>query len=156
MHVNGITSVFGKYTEGNEQPIFPEKFAYAQVIKNFKRGEIGKVERRCVIGSESLIQKHLDNSEVSQKINTSFVERINLFFPIPATLWAGDNMVIALKGEHKAFLSCQNILGISLHITTSAYLTPVLKRYQGSNPIEYTPAITKRIWKFEEPLKFPL
>ena len=78
MYINGIISVFGKYDKGSDEPTFPEKFAYAQVVKNFKKGEVGKVEKKTIIGDQNLVDEYLNNSEVSRSINTSFVERVNL------------------------------------------------------------------------------
>ena len=51
---------------------------YATVHKTRDKGRIVKVERRIVFGKEQDINNILENSPVSQAINTSFVERNNL------------------------------------------------------------------------------
>lgn len=51
---------------------------YATVHKTRDKGRVVKVERRIVFGKEQDINNILENSPVSQTINTSFVERNNL------------------------------------------------------------------------------
>ena len=51
---------------------------YATVHKTRDNGRVVKVERRIVFGKEQNINNILENSPVSQAINTSFVERNNL------------------------------------------------------------------------------
>lgn len=51
---------------------------YATVHKTRDNGRVVKVERRIVFGKEQDINNILQNSPVSQTINTSFVERNNL------------------------------------------------------------------------------
>jgi IS1 family transposase len=51
---------------------------YAVVHKTRKGGKVTKVDRKIIFGNESEILKILDESPVSSKINTSFVERNNL------------------------------------------------------------------------------
>src|SRR5262249_32776633 len=50
---------------------------YGQVIKTRRNDRVVKVERRAVIGAGRL-QQALQESEDSVKLNTSFVERLNL------------------------------------------------------------------------------
>jgi hypothetical protein len=50
---------------------------YGQVIKTRRNDRVVKVERRAAIGAGGLKQA-LRNSEDSGKLNTSFVERLNL------------------------------------------------------------------------------
>src|SRR4030095_369821 len=51
---------------------------YGQVIKTRKNDRIIKVERRAVIGDAWRFEETLRDSEDSSKLNTSFVERLNL------------------------------------------------------------------------------
>ncbi len=51
---------------------------YATVHKTRDNGRVVQVERRIVFGKEQDINNILENSPVSQAINTSFVERNNL------------------------------------------------------------------------------
>jgi len=57
--------------------VFGPACVYAQVIKTRRNDRIVKVERRAVIGAGRLKQA-LGDSEDSVKLNTSFVERLNL------------------------------------------------------------------------------
>ena len=54
------------------------KCLFAQVIKTLRRDRVTKVDRRMVIGSERNFQLALQNSEDSETLNTSFIERLNL------------------------------------------------------------------------------
>ncbi len=51
---------------------------YGQVIKTRRNDRIIKVERRTLIGDTSRFEETLRDSEDSSKLNTSFVERLNL------------------------------------------------------------------------------
>jgi IS1 family transposase len=58
--------------------VFGPACLYGQVIKTRRNDRIVKVERRAVIGDASRLEETLRNSEDSSKLNTSFVERLNL------------------------------------------------------------------------------
>jgi len=51
---------------------------YGQVVKKWKKNRITKVDREIVIGEPWQIQYALECSEDSEKLNTSFIERLNL------------------------------------------------------------------------------
>jgi transposase-like protein/IS1 family transposase len=51
---------------------------YGQVIKTRRNDRVIKVERRAVIGAVWRLEEALRNSEDSSKLNTSFIERLNL------------------------------------------------------------------------------
>ena len=51
---------------------------YGQVIKTRRNDRVIKVERRAVIGAAWRFQQALHDSEDSSKLNTSFIERLNL------------------------------------------------------------------------------
>src|SRR5499426_2023907 len=57
--------------------VFGAACVYGQVIKTRSNDHVVKVERRAVIG-EGRLKQALRNSEDSGKLNTSFVERLNL------------------------------------------------------------------------------
>ena len=54
------------------------KCLYAQVIKTRRNDRISKVDRRMIIGDKRDFEKALLNSEDSETLNTSFIERLNL------------------------------------------------------------------------------
>jgi hypothetical protein len=51
---------------------------YAQVIKRIKGNRLVRVGTRVVLGSEDMLADALHESEDSTKLNTSFIERLNL------------------------------------------------------------------------------
>ena len=58
--------------------VFGPACLYGQVIKTRRNDRIVKVERRTVIGGTWGLQQTLRDSEDSSKLNTSFIERLNL------------------------------------------------------------------------------
>ena len=58
--------------------VFGPACLYGQVIKTRRNDRIVKVERRAVIGADWRLEKILADSEDSSKLNTSFIERLNL------------------------------------------------------------------------------
>ncbi len=54
---------------------FPEEAAYATVHKEKEGGRVVSVSERLVLGSEGRLEETLAESERSQTVNTSFVER---------------------------------------------------------------------------------
>lgn len=53
-------------------------FVYSQVIKHQRRRKTVKVERRVLVGEASAYAERLRQAGLSGRINTSFVERLNL------------------------------------------------------------------------------
>jgi transposase-like protein/IS1 family transposase len=58
--------------------VFGPACLYGQVIKTRRNNRITKVERRAMIGAAWRCEKALCDSEDSSKLNTSFIERLNL------------------------------------------------------------------------------
>ena len=54
------------------------KCLYAQIIKTRRNDRVTKVDRRMIIGDNRDFEKALLNSEDSETLNTSFIERLNL------------------------------------------------------------------------------
>jgi hypothetical protein len=61
----------------SERATYAAASIYGQVIKTHRNDRVAGVERRAVIGAGRLEQA-LRDSEDSVKLNTSFVERLNL------------------------------------------------------------------------------
>jgi hypothetical protein len=55
----------------------PEGVVYATVHQHCKKGRVVAVEPRSIFGSEDELEGALDESDVSDLVNTSFVERPN-------------------------------------------------------------------------------
>jgi hypothetical protein len=58
--------------------LFGPACLYGRVIKTRRNDRIVKVERRAVLGDGWRLEQALQNSEDSVKLNTSFVEQLNL------------------------------------------------------------------------------
>jgi len=76
-----LTAHFGKWELlDGRKPIWVlfSNFVYAQVIKHQKRRRTVEVERRILIGEGENYRKRLKAAGLSGRINTSFIERLNL------------------------------------------------------------------------------
>jgi IS1 family transposase len=76
-----LTSHFGKWKrEDGKKPVWVmlSDFLYAQVIKHQRRCRTVEVERRMLVGEEGEYRKRLKAGGQSGRINTSYVERLNL------------------------------------------------------------------------------
>ena len=72
-----VTDGFGFY-ETVIGRVFGPASLYGQVIKTRRKDQIVKVERRMVLGGAWRLDQALRDSEDSVKLNTSFIERLNL------------------------------------------------------------------------------
>ena len=72
-----VTDGFGFY-EKVVRRVFGSACLYGRVIKTHRNDCIVKVERRAVLGDGWRLEQALQDSEDSAKLNTSFVERLNL------------------------------------------------------------------------------
>ena len=72
-----VTDGFGFY-EKVVRRVFGSACLYGRVIKTRRNDRIVKVERRAVLGDGWRLEQALQDSEDSVKLNTSFVERLNL------------------------------------------------------------------------------
>lgn len=50
----------------------------AQVVKEIKRNRVVRVGARLIVGTDWRLADALDASEDSSKLNTAFIERLNL------------------------------------------------------------------------------
>lgn len=69
-----------------------DEFVYGQVIKHQRRRRTVEVEDRILWGEENQYQERLKKAGLSGRINTAFVERINLtlrqsIFKLPRRTW---------------------------------------------------------------------
>ena len=72
-----VTDGFG-FCEKVVRRVFRSACLYGRVIKTRRNDRIVKVERRAVLGDGWRLEQALQDSEDSVKLNTSFVERLNL------------------------------------------------------------------------------
>ena len=76
-----LTSHFGKWQrEEGKKPVWVmvSDFLYAQVIKHQRRRKTVEVEWRMLVGEEGEYRRVLKENGLSGRINTSFIERLNL------------------------------------------------------------------------------
>jgi hypothetical protein len=76
-----LTAHFGKWEllDGRKPiRVLFSNFVYAQVIKHQKRRRTVQVERRILIGEGESYRKRLKAAGLSRRINTSFIEMLNL------------------------------------------------------------------------------
>lgn len=76
-----LTAHFGKWEwAGGKKAVWVllSDFVYSQVIKHQRRRKTIEVERRVLVGEASQYRERLGQAGLSGRINTSFVERLNL------------------------------------------------------------------------------
>lgn len=76
-----LTAHFGSWADqGGKKPVWVLKIEllYGQVIKHQRRRKTVEVERRMLVGEEGAYRKVLKENGLSGRINTSFIERLNL------------------------------------------------------------------------------
>jgi IS1 family transposase len=73
-----ITTDGFKFYGPSIRRLFAPGGVYAQVIKKIKRNRVARVGSKLVIGSELMLEDALHESEDSTKLNTAFIERLNL------------------------------------------------------------------------------
>ncbi len=76
-----LTAHFGKWESADgKKPVWVllNDFIYSQVIKHQRRRKTVEVERRVLVGEASAYAERLRHVGLSGRINTSFVERVNL------------------------------------------------------------------------------
>lgn len=86
-YANALLQVYGRlvypqHKRGPGRPpnprlVPPEDLLYVQVVKQYKQHRVVKVTRKVVFGDPEKIEAVLSTSSVSNKINTSYVERNN-------------------------------------------------------------------------------
>jgi hypothetical protein len=137
---------------------FPVEITYATVLKKKEGGRVVEVTREVVLGSEEQAQETLAESERSQTVNTSFIER-----------WFGTQRQFNGRKKRKAYTFSREL---SFH-EASTWLVVVwynfgwcvrtLRQKVQEDPPRYhyrTPAmaagLTDQIWAMRELLSYPL
>ena len=133
---------------------------YAQVVKTREKGRVVKVETRVVLGKEARIKERLESSPVSNKINTSIVERHNAH-------WRQECRRLTRKTY--GFSKRVGMLESHMYIISATYhfchdhhglRTPFPIQTEGRKWSHRTPAmvagITDHRWTVMELLKYPM
>jgi hypothetical protein len=137
---------------------FPVEITYATVIKERQGGRVVAVTDEVVLGSEEQAEKVLDESESSQTINTSYVER-----------WFGTQRHFNARKRRKSYTFSKEL---SYHEACTwlvvlwynfGWCVRTLRVKVQAKPPRYrqrTPAIaaelTDHVWSMEELLRYPL
>ena len=78
----GLTAHFGiwEIISGKRQPVWKllPDLVYGQVVKHQRRRKLVRVERRILCGDKDAYRERLKTAGLSGRINSSFVERVNL------------------------------------------------------------------------------
>jgi hypothetical protein len=97
----GLTPAEELQFEQNEMPecYFPVEITYATVHKEREGGRVVKVTEQLVLGSEEQLEQTLEESEQSNTVNTSFVER-----------WNGTQRQFNARKKRKAYTFSKELL----------------------------------------------
>jgi len=137
---------------------FPEEIAYARVHKERAGGRVVEVSTRVLYGSDEQVEQTLAESEQSQAINTSFVER-----------WYGTQRQFNARKKRKAYTFSKE-LGFHEACTwlvvvwyNFGWCVRTLRRKVQEEPPRYdqrTPAMAAGLadhpWAMEELLCYPV
>jgi IS1 family transposase/transposase-like protein len=173
-YAQAILRVFGRWVQPprkgsrgphpKPRPVAPAELQYATVNKQRKQGRVVAVTTKVVYGSLATIESLLQNIAPGMKINTSFVERMNLSF---------RHLVSRLRRRALNFSKKRAYLISHLHLAT-AYYHFVLPHGSLRRPLpepiptrgtpkiwqKCTPAmeagLTDHIWTMEELFTFHL
>jgi len=136
--------------------VIDPELQYATIHKTRKNGKVVKVERNVVFGDPKLIDQTIEASEMSNSINTSFIERSNL------TL-RNHNRKVARKtlcfAKRKQALEAQTNIVITYYNFSKPHRSLTLRSPDGKR-IKRTPAMAAnlidRIWPMGEILAYPI
>jgi len=164
-----LTAHFGMWERlDGKKPIWVllHDFVYAQVIKHQKRRRTVEVERRILIGDGENYHKRLKAAGLSGRINTSFIERLNLTIrqcvsKLTRRTWGPAHYTPELL-EHLDWWRAYYHF-VRYHESLEVELATPSQRKGKQQPIRYrrrTPAmaagLTYKHWTVKELLSYPL
>jgi hypothetical protein len=156
----GLTAEEEKLFDYEQIPAFsfPVEITYAMVIKERQRGRVVAVTEEVVLGSEEQAENVVEESENSQTINTSYVER-----------WFGTQRQFNARKKRKSYTFSKEL---SYHEACTwlvvlwynfGWCVRTLRQKVRRKPPRYhqrTPAmaaeLTDHVWSMEELLRYPL
>lgn len=148
-----ILSVYGEIQ--NNKTVPPEDLCYAQVNKKIERNRCISVDKKLIFGDQNLLNKCINKSWVSNKINTSFIERSNL-----AVRQHNKRVERKSQGFSKLKYYFEKQMSLSIAYYNFCLPNSSLKYYLKDKIIYNTPAmeagLTDHIWRMEELLTYPI
>jgi IS1 family transposase len=159
-YTNALLQVYGEFVYPTRKPgpgrppnprlVPPEDLLYVQVVKQYKKYRVVKVTQKVVFGDSERVESILAASSVSNKINTSYVERYN------GTVRHTD----ARCGRKTlCFSKCQENHEIQLALSLGYYHLcrphkTLIKRYGRPTTPFMAANLTDHVWSMAELLKF--
>jgi len=164
-----LTAHFGKWVLADGKKlvwILLNDLVYSQVIKHQKRRRTVELERRVLVGEASWYAERLRQAGLSGRINTSFVERLNLSIrqcvsKLTRRTW-GPAKFTPERMEHLEWWRSYSHF-VRPHERLEEKLSQPIKQKGKQQPRKYrkrTPAmmagLTDRRWSVTELLLYPL
>jgi IS1 family transposase len=169
-YYDALTAHFGKWEQpGDEKKpvwVLLDDFIYGQVIKHQKRRRTVEVERRILVGEEKTYRERLKAAGLSGRINTSFIERLNLTIrqnvsKLTRRTW-GPSFYASELIEHLEWWRSYYHF-VRYHESLEVKLAQPIERKGRRQPQRYrrrTPAMAAgfatRRWSVKELLSYPL
>lgn len=140
----------------NPKVVVDPDLNYATVHKTRENGKIVKVDRKVVFGDPKQIEKIIELSPVSKKINTSFIERANLTLRNQNKKLARKTLCFA---KRKKSLEAQTNITVA-HYNFSRPHRSLTRNGPDGKRIKRTPAMAANlidhVWPIGEILAYPL
>lgn len=148
-----ILSIYGEISE--DETVAPSDLSYAQVNKKIEKNRCVSVDTKIIFGDEEILNECIDNSLVSCKINTAFIERSNL------TIRQHNKRVERKsQGFSKIKYFFEKQMSLSIAYYNFCLKNKGLKYYLGDRTVFNTPAmeagLTDHVWSMEELLAHPI
>jgi hypothetical protein len=133
---------------------------YALVVKSYRRRRLTRVTHRVVFGTREAIEQRLATR--GWKINTAFVERLNLDFRQHiAAIGRRVNTLCkheaGLRHQLALFQTCHNFVlphaSLRLPLPHVTHGTASVKRWQQRTPA-MAAGLTNQVWSLREVLRF--
>ena len=132
--------------------IAPKKLLYAQVVKRRQKGRVVSVTTQIVFGTEKAVAAKLQQSPVSQAINTSFVERHNLTMRHQNRRLVRKTIAFSKKRERleqQLHLSFAYYHFVKPHLSLRRRVRSQKRKYEKRTPM-MAAGITDHIWTMPE------
>ena len=136
--------------------VIDPELKYVTVHKTRENGKVVKVERNIVFGDPKDIDQTIKASKVSNNINTSFIERVNLTLRNHNRKLTRKTLCFA---KLKQALESQLNIAVTYYNFSKPHRSLTLKGLNGKR-IKRTPAMAAnlidRIWPMKEVLSYPI